>query len=235
MLNTANNAEEFKLKLCDYQAALKTQKDSNIMPNSDVFLHTHHISDIVALRIYSDTKPLNMKIANLQKGLILLQNGIEVIGEGAGFGVPILKCANETFFSGTAYLEVHKRASQLIIRKTFFMDYLLRDKFRNVKLENIELRRKIDFISSLYQNHKHFAQLTLFIKRFVSMFGVESIFSKTTSRGKVIVTYTLDKNKILVNLNFNQLDQNNLQKVFVLNEQGAHFFSEYSDSRAQIN
>ena len=46
----------------------------------------------------------------------------------------------------------------------------------------------------------------------------------------MIVTYTLDRNRILVKLSFSQLDQNNLQKVFVLNEQGAHFFRKYSDS-----
>ena len=40
----------------------------------------------------------------------------------------------------------------------------------------------------------------------------------------------LDRNRILVKLNFCQLDRKNLGKVFVLNEQGAHFFSTYSDS-----
>jgi hypothetical protein len=49
-------------------------------------------------------------------------------------------------------------------------------------------------------------------------------------KGKVIVTYTIDRNRILVKLSFSRLDRNNLQKVFVLNEQGAHFFRKYSDS-----
>ncbi len=46
----------------------------------------------------------------------------------------------------------------------------------------------------------------------------------------MIVTYTIDRNRILVKLSFSRLDRNNLQKVFVLNEQGAHFFRKYSDS-----
>ncbi len=40
----------------------------------------------------------------------------------------------------------------------------------------------------------------------------------------------MDRNRIQVKLNFSQLEQANLAKVFILNEQGAHFFRTYSDS-----
>jgi hypothetical protein len=192
--------------------------------------HTYSISDSVALRIHSDTKPQNMKIANLQKGVILLYKGAEVVGEGTGFGVPIVKYSDETFFSSSSFVQVHKHETYVIIRKLFLMDLIARDKFRNLKLENMKLRKKIDFISLLYQNHKRLAQFILFTKGLLFRFGVESIFSRTASKGNVIVTYTIDRNRILVKLSFSQLDRNNLQKIFVLNEQGAHFFRKYSDS-----
>ena len=48
-----------------------------------------NVSDSVVLKVYSNTNPQNMKIANLQKGLILLCDGIDVIWEGTGFGVSI--------------------------------------------------------------------------------------------------------------------------------------------------
>jgi hypothetical protein len=47
------------------------------------FPATHHkltVSDSLALRVYSNTFPQNMKISDLQKGLILSCNGITVIG-----------------------------------------------------------------------------------------------------------------------------------------------------------
>ena len=53
---------------------------------------------------------------------------------------------------------------------------------------------------------------------------------KSPHKGTVIVTYIMDRNRIQVKLNFSQLDQANLAKVFILNEQGAHFFRTYSDS-----
>ena len=192
--------------------------------------YTYSISDSVALRIHSDTKPQNMKTASLQKGLILLYNGAEVVGEGTGFGVPIGKYSDETFFAGSSFLQVHKQENSVIIRKEFLMDMIARDKFRNLKLENMKLRRKIDSVSLLYQKHKRLAQFILHAKGLLFKFGVESVFIRTSPKGKVIVTYTIDRNRILVKLSFSRLDRNNLQKVFVLNEQGAHFFRKYSDS-----
>ncbi|HYA22380.1 MAG TPA: hypothetical protein VEG31_04350, partial [Thermoproteota archaeon] len=54
----------------------------------------------LALRIYSDNRPHNLKIAELQKGLILVHDEEELVGEGSGFGVPVLLCSGETYFSG---------------------------------------------------------------------------------------------------------------------------------------
>jgi hypothetical protein len=187
--------------------------------NSHYFASNHHtysISDSVALRVHSDTKPQNLKIANLQK-MILLYNGAEVAGEGTGFGVPIGKYSDETFFSGSSVLQVHNKEKSFIIRKEFSNDLIARDKFRNLKLENKKLRRIIDSISLFYQKNKRLARFILIAKELLSKFGVETIFSRVNSIGKVIVTYTLDQNRILVKLNFNELDKNNLQKVFVLN------------------
>lgn len=192
--------------------------------------YTYSISDSVALRIHSDTKPQNMKTASLQKGVILLYNGAEVVGEGTGFGVPIGKYSDETFFSGSSSLQVHKQENSVIIRKEFLMDMIARDKFRNLKLENMKLRRIIDSVSLLYQKHKRLAQFILHAKGLLFKFGVESVFIRTSPKGKVVVTYTIVRNRILVKLSFSRLDRNNLQKVFMLNEQGAHFFRKYSDS-----
>jgi hypothetical protein len=212
---------------------LKTSRDSFLMAKISAKsgdphffesnLFTYSISDSVALRIHSDAKPPNMKIANLQKGVILLFNGVEVVGEGTGFGVPIGKYSGETVFSGSSCLQVQKQENFLIIRKEYLMDLIARDKFRNLKLENLKLRSMIDFVSLLYQKHKRLARIILLTKGLLFKCGVESIFIRTVPKGKVIVTYTIDRNRILVNLSFSQLERNNLQKVYVLNEQGAFF------------
>ena len=191
---------------------------------------TFPISNSVALRVHLDTKPRNMKIADLQKGLIFFYNGVDVAGEGTGFGVPILKYSDETYFSGSSTLHVHKQGNLAVIRKKFFMDMVARDRFRNLKLENRKIRTLIDYISMLYQKHKRLDRSILLVKGFLLRFGVKPSFTKIPPKGKVTATYIIDRRRILVKMNFSLLDRINLEKVFVLNEQGALFFRTYSDS-----
>jgi hypothetical protein len=202
------------------------------------FLATSHqtfrLSDTLALRVNSNANPQNTKIAALQKGLILLCNGTEVIGEGTGFGVPIVKYADETFFSGSSSLFIRKHGNTVEIRKEFLMDLVARDGFRNLRIENSRIRRLFDFISRLCQEHKRFAHGILITKGVLFKFGVKSTFIKSACKGKVIASYILDRKRILIKLSFDQLEQNNLVKVFILNEQGAHFFNTYSDSEGLI-
>jgi hypothetical protein len=198
--------------------------------------HMHSVSDSVALGIHSDTKPHKMKIANLQKGLILLYKGIEVIGEGTGFGVPIAKYMNETVFSGSSSLHVRTSENIVEIQKKFVMDLVTRDTLRNLKLENSKIRTLLDYISTLYkkqyQSHVLFARSILLARSLLFKFGIKSTFKRGTQKGVVVVKYTIEKNRVLVNIDFSLLERTNLGKIFVLNEQGAQFFRTYADSKS---
>ena len=135
--------------------------------NPPFFAATHHtfnISDSLSLRVYSNTNPQYMKIADLQKGLILLCNGTDVIGEGTGFGVPIAKYSDETVFSGSSSLYVRRQGNVVEIRKEFLMDLGARDRFRNLKLENPRIRTLFDNISLFSQRHKRLARSILIVK-----------------------------------------------------------------------
>lgn len=63
------------------------------------------LSDGFSVRLYEDSRPPNGKLAPLQKGVVLVHNGTETIGEGAGFGAPVLNHAGKTYYSlnATAY------------------------------------------------------------------------------------------------------------------------------------
>lgn len=195
---------------------------------SPIAEHTASVSDSVALRIYSNTKPFNLKIADLQKGLVFVYNGAEVIGEGTGFGVPILKYLDQTYFSSSSALYAGRQDNLTIIRKDFFMDMISRDVFGNVKLENRKARTVIDYLSDMYQKHKHLRFLT--VKDLLFRLGVHASFVKVPSKGTVTTTYTIHGDRILVGTDFSLADRASLRKIFVLNEQSSLFFRVYSDS-----
>jgi hypothetical protein len=111
------------------------------------------------------------------------------------------------------------------------MDLVASDKLRNLKLKIPGVRTLFDFFCSQYQKHKRLVRPVLIVRGLFFKFGIKPSFKKSPHKGTVIVTYVMDKNRIQVKLNFSQLDQANLAKVFILNEQGAHFFRTYSDSK----
>lgn len=203
------------------------RRNSNL---SRINEHTVSTSKSLALRIYSDTKPHNLKLADLQKGLIFVYYGKERVGEGAGFGVPVIMASGETYFSKSSNVYISQQENLTILRKEFFMDHVARNKFRNMKLENHSVRTVFKSLSELYQNHRRLRFPILTLKTLPLKMGVSTTFVKTASIGKVALTYTINQGHISVEADFNSLKTQNLERIFILNEQGPRFFTRYSDS-----
>jgi hypothetical protein len=203
-----------------------TTKGPRLVSPANVY--TVRLSDCLALRVYSDTRPHIWKIASLQKGLILICEEVETVGEGTGFGVPILIYQDETYFSGTSNVHVSQEVNSVIIYKEFFMDRLARNTFRNVTLENRTARAMLGYTADLYQKHKRFRFLTL--KNLTGKLNVGKAFIEVPSIGRVSFTYRVKGNRVFVRTDLKQLKRRNLERVFLLNEQGADVFRKYSDS-----
>jgi hypothetical protein len=186
------------------------------------------LSSSMTLEVYSNTKPYNLKTANLQKGLVFVYNGLERVGEGTGFGFPVLVYPRETFFPSSSTVHVAQTADSIRIRKEFCMDRTARNRFRNVYLKNREARALIRCLTDLYQKKKHLRFLPL--KEFFVNMGVESTFVKTTPMGRLPVTYDVSDCVINVKVDFRHLQKARPHKAFVLNEQSASFFRKYSDA-----
>jgi hypothetical protein len=191
-------------------------------------MHTFPLSSSASFRIYSSAEPHNWKISDLQKGLILVHNGTETVGEGTGFGVPVLIYSDETFFSGSSKVDVSEGDEPRTVCKEFVMDRVARNRFRNATLENRIARRFFARLADIYQKHPTFRFLTL--KDLTGKMDVDTTFLKASSKGKVVVTYTMDGPSVVVKADFRGLERSGLQKIFMLNEQGSKFFREYVDS-----
>jgi hypothetical protein len=169
-----------------------------------------------------------LKIADLQKGVILEINGVETVGEGVGFGVPVLVYSDETYFSGSSEIYLSQGPSRCLVVKKFNMDRIARNNFGNAKLVNGVARRFIDHLSNLYQRHRRLRLLAL--KDLTSRLRIGKIFLQAPSRGTVTVTYEIDKQQLLIKADFEDIKKQALQKIFILNEQGSKFFRTYTDS-----
>jgi hypothetical protein len=191
--------------------------------------YTLCLSSSVALRVYSNTKPCNLKIANLQKGLVFVHDGIERVGEGAGFGFPVLMYEKDTYFSGSATVSITQEGSSVTIRKEFFMDRIARNKFRNVHLQNGKARTFIKYLTLLYQKNRNLR--FLFLKEFLLNFGFEAAYIKVIPIGKLVVTFNIHESAIDVKVDYSNLRRKHLlRRLFILNEQSANFFRTYSDA-----
>jgi hypothetical protein len=66
---------------------------------------TASLPDGLELRLYADPRPHTGKVARLQKGLVLVQDGRERIEEGFGFGLPLIEVDGQAYLSRAATVE----------------------------------------------------------------------------------------------------------------------------------
>lgn len=149
--------------------------------------HELTLADGLTLRAYADTRPHVGKIASLQKGLVLVQDGRELIEEGYGFGKPIV------IYQGRAFSSQHATVMAFS------------DEQRIVKRFNIDVE---DTWTELFRRK----------------------YRPVAPLGSIVFTYTVTAPSVLdVAVDFGGLTVSP-ELAYLPNEQGARYFTLYSDS-----
>ncbi len=186
---------------------------------------TIRVSDRVSLRLYPDSRPHNLEIADLQKGIVLMLDRKELIGEGAGFGAPVVRYADHTFFSTSARVYV---CEPKVLMKSFLMDSVSRKRFGTGG-------PYVDQIYSIFHgifawSYLRFKCRPVFKKiiEFRRTLGLRTEFVRVRSRGVVNITYTLSSS-MQIKVDLTGLDTRGCKEILILNEQDGDFFRRYFD------
>jgi hypothetical protein len=190
----------------------------------------------LALRIYPDNRPQNLEIAALQKGLVLVVDGSELIEEGAGFGVPIARYSDMTFFSRAATLYVEEQGeNSAVVTKVFLLDSVSKKRvhgaFINDRLYSVFHKT----FEKEYLCRRNMRSFFDWVMRFRRTMGVETYFACVLPKGKVTVRYHCFPDHIKVRVDLSEVNMTSCKEILILNEQGATFFKKYSNGNEVLH
>ncbi len=179
----------------------------------------------LAFRVYADSQPHNLKISSLQKGLVLVINGRELIEEGAGFGVPVAIFSDRTCFSSLAQVFISKDEQNKIIVKRFLINTFSRRKWKiGAFVDNPFYKSVSSLLEESYRNNPGTRKIIIPLMGLKNKVGVKTDFIKSKPRGEVTITYRIKPNQLDVEVDFSSLNKTGLKKLVMLNEQGSTFF-----------
>jgi hypothetical protein len=190
-----------------------------------------NLTDRLSVRLYNDCRPNFLETGSLQKGLVLLLDGRELIEEGVGFGLPIVKYTDKTFFSSKAEVSMRKNGSGYTLTKVYRLDTVSLKKFGQATYIDDSLYSPLrKTFHNLYLKHKKLTPLFNKVMEFRELANIKTEFVAVRPRGTVSVDYQIQPTGINIEVNFSKLTLDKCREVLVLNELGSGIFEEYTDS-----
>lgn len=190
-----------------------------------------HLTDRLSVRVYKDCRPNCLETGALQKGLVLLLDGKELIEEGVGFGVPIVKYEDKTFFSSKADVSIQKIGSDYRITKAFTLDTVSLKKFGRATYIDDGLYSPLrKTFQRLYLKHKKLTPLFNKAMELRELANIKTEFITVKPRGTVTINYRLQPTAINIQADFSRITLGKCQEVLVLNEQSSSTFQKYTDT-----
>jgi hypothetical protein len=197
--------------------------------------YTVPLKDRLSVRLYSDCRPSCLETAALQKGLVLMLDGKELIEEGIGFGVPVVKYADKTFFSGKAEVEIQKTGSGGTLKKIYWLDRVSVKKLgKTAYIDDALYSYLRETFEVLYLKHKKLKPLFNTAMEIRQLARIKTEFLPVKPRGTITVNYNCQPSEINVHADFSNITLNGCREVLLLNEQGSSIFQRYTDTSGKV-
>jgi hypothetical protein len=171
-----------------------------------------------------------METSALQKGLVLMLDNRELIEEGLGFGVPVAKYLDKTYFSSTAEISIKRHNSTCLLTKVYLLDVISKKVWRGEYIDDklySSLRKRF---AKFYLSRKELSPLLNGVMELRELAKIRTEFMKVNPRGLITVNYEIQPDVINISVDFTNLMMNGCEELLVLNEQGSTSFDKYSDT-----
>ncbi len=182
----------------------------------------------------SGTELREYPTCRVQKGLIIASNSCELVEEGVGLGLPLVRFEPETIFPGDATMSTQQEGNRVIARVSYNLNLIARRSLRwSGTIDNHCFYRVDEFFSRLHRRHPVLRGALIWawypIKR---LCGVNTTFREIDSAGSVSVVYDIivGEGIIHTSVNLAGLKRKGCTEIIIANEQGANHFNLYRDS-----
>jgi hypothetical protein len=171
--------------------------------------------------------------ARLQKGFILLDEGVELTEEAVGFGVPVVKRGLQTMFPGDVAMTWLKEGSTWVVTAKFKLNLVERiSGSGNGAVGDRSFYAVKDFLAEVIRRYPFFRSLLTSISSILRrLFNWKTTYAEEATSAAVKIIYTIEAGtgRTMVDIDLSGLPPD-LTEVVVMNEQGAHAFDRYQDS-----
>jgi len=189
----------------------------------------------ISLHVYEDTRPHFYKSSFIQKGLILFHDKDPICGEGVGFGAPVVKYKDKTYFPKSCKLSVWEENSIINVKKEFEINGIFRIKILGEYIDKKLIYRFTEFFSKIHREHRRIRIILDFFLMFIrNIMRRPADLVTTKSKGIITIFYSIHENMVSIKVDYSRLDKTNCKEICIMNEQGADFFREYSDTEGKI-
>lgn len=171
--------------------------------------------------------------ARIQKGLVLIYQGLDLSEEAVGFGVPVIKRGLQTIFPGEVDLYLHGGSLHTRVSAR----YKLNLEERVASNGNHSLKNRFIYSSknSLAAMIRHFPLMRKFLTStsnvLRSTLALETKYETSDFSTTVVLTYTIDERARMINIELAGGDflANSISEIIIMNEMGAHHFDQYQE------
>jgi hypothetical protein len=158
-------------------------------------------------------------------------DGQELVEEGVGFGVPVVKFDDNTYFSSSAFTAINNSNKYPTLVKSFSIDTVSRKRIGKGPYIKDGF---YSFLSRLFEKaYLRYKRQRLFFDKIMELRNVLEItteFVKVKPRGSITFKYSFLPNLIQVEVDLSALYWTGRKEILILNEQGSGFFRKYFDS-----